>query len=109
MADSAASAGKVYLSGVRGVLFACVGKPSAGKSTFLNAIAENAKAKVGAFPFTTIGTRIDMESYNDIILYNIMRTEADGSRSDDSWIRKIPFSPPIVALYLLFLDAIIEY
>ncbi|KAH6559953.1 hypothetical protein BASA50_006666 [Batrachochytrium salamandrivorans] len=35
------------------VLIACVGKPSAGKSSFLNAITD-ASAKVGNFPFTTI-------------------------------------------------------
>lgn len=44
------------LSGLKGVLFACVGKPSAGKSTLLNAISEGqAHAKMGNFPFTTIG------------------------------------------------------
>ncbi|KAJ1743909.1 hypothetical protein LPJ68_000584, partial [Coemansia sp. RSA 1086] len=32
---------------------ACVGKPSAGKSSFLNAVTD-AAAKVGSFPFTTI-------------------------------------------------------
>ncbi|PWA02335.1 hypothetical protein BB558_001524 [Smittium angustum] len=32
---------------------ACVGKPSAGKSSFLNAVT-NATAKVGNYPFTTI-------------------------------------------------------
>ena len=35
------------------VRIACVGKPSAGKSTFLNATT-NADAKVGNYPFTTI-------------------------------------------------------
>ncbi|KAJ1912311.1 hypothetical protein H4219_005657 [Mycoemilia scoparia] len=34
-------------------VIACVGKPSAGKSSFLNAVTE-ANAKVGNFPFTTI-------------------------------------------------------
>ncbi|KAJ2723148.1 hypothetical protein GGI07_002851 [Coemansia sp. Benny D115] len=34
-------------------VIACVGKPSAGKSSFLNA-ATDANAKVGNFPFTTI-------------------------------------------------------
>ncbi|KAJ2806501.1 hypothetical protein H4S07_003790 [Coemansia furcata] len=34
-------------------VIACVGKPSAGKSSFLNAVTE-ASAKVGNFPFTTI-------------------------------------------------------
>ncbi|PHJ17720.1 gtp binding protein [Cystoisospora suis] len=32
----------------------CVGKPSAGKSTFFNAATEGSAAKVGNFPFTTI-------------------------------------------------------
>jgi hypothetical protein len=35
------------------MLIACVGKPSAGKSSFLNA-ATDASAKVGNYPFTTI-------------------------------------------------------
>ncbi|TPX59486.1 threonine---tRNA ligase [Spizellomyces sp. 'palustris'] len=39
--------------GASDVLIACVGKPSAGKSSFLNA-ATDATAKVGNFPFTTI-------------------------------------------------------
>ncbi|KAJ1956850.1 hypothetical protein EC988_001133 [Linderina pennispora] len=34
-------------------VIACVGKPSAGKSSFLNAVTD-ATAKVGNFPFTTI-------------------------------------------------------
>ncbi|KAJ1958409.1 hypothetical protein IWQ62_004904 [Dispira parvispora] len=34
-------------------LVACVGKPSAGKSTFLNAVTD-ATAKMGNYPFTTI-------------------------------------------------------
>ncbi|KAJ3091612.1 hypothetical protein HK102_014098 [Quaeritorhiza haematococci] len=34
-------------------LIACVGKPSAGKSSFLNAVTD-ATAKVGNYPFTTI-------------------------------------------------------
>ncbi|KAJ1677335.1 hypothetical protein EV182_006387, partial [Spiromyces aspiralis] len=34
-------------------MIACVGKPSAGKSSFLNAVT-SANAKVGNFPFTTI-------------------------------------------------------
>ncbi|KAI9319173.1 45.2 kDa GTP-binding protein [Dichotomocladium elegans] len=39
---------------VKEVLLACVGKPSAGKSSFLNAVSKNANAKVGNYPFTTI-------------------------------------------------------
>ncbi|OQR96830.1 hypothetical protein THRCLA_07152 [Thraustotheca clavata] len=35
------------------LVIGCVGKPSAGKSTFFNAVTDG-KAKVGNFPFTTI-------------------------------------------------------
>ncbi|KFH13443.1 GTP binding protein, partial [Toxoplasma gondii VAND] len=35
-------------------IIGCVGKPSAGKSTFFNAATEGSNAKVGNFPFTTI-------------------------------------------------------
>uniref|UniRef100_A0A0G4I0Y3 OBG-type G domain-containing protein n=1 Tax=Chromera velia CCMP2878 TaxID=1169474 RepID=A0A0G4I0Y3_9ALVE len=35
-------------------IIGCVGKPSAGKSTFFNASCEKGDAKVGNFPFTTI-------------------------------------------------------
>lgn len=35
------------------VIIGCVGKPSAGKSTFFNAVTDG-KAKTGNFPFTTI-------------------------------------------------------
>jgi hypothetical protein len=35
------------------LLIGIVGKPSSGKSTFLNAVSD-AKAKTGAYPFTTI-------------------------------------------------------
>uniref|UniRef100_M4B8B2 OBG-type G domain-containing protein n=1 Tax=Hyaloperonospora arabidopsidis (strain Emoy2) TaxID=559515 RepID=M4B8B2_HYAAE len=35
------------------LIIGCVGKPSAGKSTFFNAVTDG-KAKVGNFPFTTI-------------------------------------------------------
>ncbi|CAO3683222.1 unnamed protein product [Umbelopsis vinacea] len=38
---------------VKEVLLACVGKPSAGKSSFLNSVTD-ATAKVGNYPFTTI-------------------------------------------------------
>ncbi|KAK3823585.1 MAG: P-loop containing nucleoside triphosphate hydrolase protein [Benniella sp.] len=38
---------------MRDVVIACVGKPSAGKSSFLNAVTD-ATAKVGNYPFTTI-------------------------------------------------------
>ncbi|KAJ2961995.1 hypothetical protein NQZ79_g2754 [Umbelopsis isabellina] len=38
---------------VKEVLIACVGKPSAGKSSFLNSVTD-AIAKVGNYPFTTI-------------------------------------------------------
>ncbi|KAJ3101915.1 hypothetical protein HDU97_000956 [Phlyctochytrium planicorne] len=37
----------------RDIIIAFVGKPSAGKSSFLNAVSD-AAAKVGNFPFTTI-------------------------------------------------------
>ncbi|XP_026191847.1 uncharacterized GTP-binding protein YGR210C [Cyclospora cayetanensis] len=35
-------------------IIGCVGKPSAGKSTFFNAATEGSSAKVGSYPFTTI-------------------------------------------------------
>ncbi|CDJ64882.1 GTP-binding protein, putative [Eimeria necatrix] len=35
-------------------IIGCVGKPSAGKSTFFNAATEGSTAKVGSYPFTTI-------------------------------------------------------
>ncbi|KAG0244262.1 45.2 kDa GTP-binding protein [Mortierella sp. GBAus27b] len=38
---------------MKDIVIACVGKPSAGKSSFLNAVTD-ATAKVGNFPFTTI-------------------------------------------------------
>ncbi|KAG0317271.1 hypothetical protein BGZ99_006413 [Dissophora globulifera] len=38
---------------MKDVVIACVGKPSAGKSSFLNAVTD-ASAKVGNYPFTTI-------------------------------------------------------
>ncbi|KAF8939185.1 hypothetical protein BGZ58_010441 [Dissophora ornata] len=38
---------------MKDVIIACVGKPSAGKSSFLNAVTD-ATAKVGNYPFTTI-------------------------------------------------------
>ncbi|KAF8985082.1 hypothetical protein BGZ46_006044 [Entomortierella lignicola] len=38
---------------MKDVVIACVGKPSAGKSSFLNAVTD-ATAKVGNYPFTTI-------------------------------------------------------
>ncbi|KAG0257779.1 hypothetical protein BG011_003757 [Mortierella polycephala] len=38
---------------MKDVVIACVGKPSAGKSSFLNAVTD-AAAKVGNYPFTTI-------------------------------------------------------
>lgn len=41
------------MSGATHFTIGCVGKPSAGKSSFLNA-ATDANAKVGNYPFTTI-------------------------------------------------------
>ncbi|KAF9925195.1 hypothetical protein FBU30_004975 [Linnemannia zychae] len=38
---------------MKDIVIACVGKPSAGKSSFLNAVTD-ATAKVGNYPFTTI-------------------------------------------------------
>lgn len=40
--------------GLNDFVIGCVGKPSAGKSTFFNAVSEGKTAKVGAYPFTTI-------------------------------------------------------
>ena len=37
--------------------YSCIGKPSAGKSSFLNA-STDAKAKVGNYPFTTIDPNV---------------------------------------------------
>jgi ribosome-binding ATPase YchF (GTP1/OBG family) len=44
------------------VVVGCVGKPSAGKSTFFTAVCEKA-AKMGAFPFTTIEPNIGVTYY----------------------------------------------
>ncbi|KAJ2002710.1 hypothetical protein GGI04_002386 [Coemansia thaxteri] len=43
-------------------LIACVGKPSAGKSSFLNAVTD-AGAKVGSYPFTTIDPNYGVAYY----------------------------------------------
>ncbi|KAL6078157.1 OBG-type G domain-containing protein [Balamuthia mandrillaris] len=50
---AAASGSSGKLSSRHELLIGCVGKPSAGKSSFLNAATE-ANAKVGNYPFTTI-------------------------------------------------------
>eukprot|EP00127_Corallochytrium_limacisporum_P001801 Clim_evm8s84 gene=Clim_evmTU8s84 len=44
------------------LLIACVGKPSAGKSSFLNAVTD-AQAKVGNYPFTTIEPNTGVSFY----------------------------------------------
>src|SRR3546814_13203786 len=41
-----------------------VGLPNAGKSTFINAIT-NAKAKVGAYPFTTTKPQLGVVNHRD--------------------------------------------
>ena len=45
------------------LIIGCVGKPSAGKSSFLNAACPNAKAKVGNYPFTTIEPNTGVAHY----------------------------------------------
>ena len=44
------------------ITIGCVGKPSAGKSTFFNAVSEG-KAKTGNFPFTTIEPNVGISYY----------------------------------------------
>jgi len=50
-----------------------VGKPSAGKSTFFNALVspekEEEEAKVGAFPFTTIDANLVWTLYMHVCMY----------------------------------------
>eukprot|EP00339_Tiarina_fusa_P029937 CAMPEP_0117020326 /NCGR_PEP_ID=MMETSP0472-20121206/15470_1 /TAXON_ID=693140 ORGANISM="Tiarina fusus, Strain LIS" /NCGR_SAMPLE_ID=MMETSP0472 /ASSEMBLY_ACC=CAM_ASM_000603 /LENGTH=158 /DNA_ID=CAMNT_0004725511 /DNA_START=16 /DNA_END=489 /DNA_ORIENTATION=+ len=45
------------------ILIGCVGKPNAGKSSFLNACTD-AKAKVGNYPFTTIDPNQGIAHYS---------------------------------------------
>jgi len=45
------------------ILVGCVGKPNAGKSSFLNACTD-AKAKVGNYPFTTIDPNQGIAHYS---------------------------------------------
>lgn len=44
------------------IIIGCVGKPSAGKSTFFNAVSEG-KAKTGNFPFTTIEPNVGVSYF----------------------------------------------
>ncbi|CDI86143.1 GTP-binding protein, putative [Eimeria praecox] len=44
-------------------IIGCVGKPSAGKSTFFNAATESSAAKVGSYPFTTINPNEGIAHY----------------------------------------------
>ena len=44
------------------IVLGCVGKPSAGKSTFFNGVSEG-KAKTGNFPFTTIEPNVGISYY----------------------------------------------
>ncbi|KAF9911618.1 hypothetical protein BX616_010539 [Lobosporangium transversale] len=61
---------------MKDVVIACVGKPSAGKSSFLNAVTD-ATAKVGNYPFTTItpnngvGRCIDGKRYVPIQIMDV--------------------------------------
>ncbi|KAF9386907.1 hypothetical protein CPB97_003204, partial [Podila verticillata] len=56
---------------MKDVIIACVGKPSAGKSSFLNAVTD-ATAKVGNYPFTTIKPNNGIGKYS-FVLGNFMR------------------------------------
>jgi len=50
------------MSSTYSLVIGCVGKPSAGKSSFLNA-ATDANAKVGSYPFTTIEPNYGVTMY----------------------------------------------
>jgi len=67
-----------------------VGLPNAGKSTFLNAVT-NAKAKVGAYPFTTIHPKLGVVQHKnrDFVMADIpglIEGAADGAGIGDRFL-----------------------
>eukprot|EP00923_Selenidium_pygospionis_P006262 GHVN01010775.1.p2 GENE.GHVN01010775.1~~GHVN01010775.1.p2 ORF type:complete len:447 (-),score=89.01 GHVN01010775.1:2332-3561(-) len=69
----------------------CVGKPSAGKSTFFNAVTEKSSAKVGNYPFTTIDPNIGITYFTTQCpckRYNVVCKPRYGSC--DSGTRRVP-------------------
>jgi len=79
-----------------------VGLPNAGKSTFLNAVS-NAKAKVGAYPFTTIHPKLGVVRHKnvDFVLADIpglIEGAAEGAGIGDRFLGHIERTRVIVHL-----------